>query len=171
MIKCPECGNINQDGTKICVYCGALLAEPGAGRTTRSLDDTDFEEGTPKWGSARFNARTHLKLGIDGGANNFIFDADEIDELVFGRVDPNTGEAPAINLTDYGALDKGVSRRHASIMRKDGSLYLVDFASGNGTFLNGQKLVANQPRVLRDGDEVRLGHLVVKITFEQTPRN
>lgn len=170
MSKCPECGNVNSDDAKICVYCGALLSDMTHGRTTRSLDDTDFEEGTPKWGSARFNARTHLILGIEGEPRSLTFDADEIEELVMGRVDPNTGEAPPINLTDYDALSKGVSRKHASIIRKDGSLYLVDHASANGTFLNGQRVVANQSRVLRDGDEVRLGHLVVRISFEQTAR-
>ena len=73
--------------------------------------------------------------------------------------------------TDHSALEKGVSRRHASIVRKDGSLYLVDKASANGTFLNGQKLVANQPRVLRDGDEVRLGRLTMLVTFDRPPVN
>lgn len=168
MNKCTECGNINEDGAKICVYCGALLIDAKEATSTRSLEDTDFEEGTPKWGSARFNARTNLILGIEGEPRTFIFDADDIDELVLGRSDPKTGEAPAVNLETYAALEKGVSRKHASIIRKDGSLYLVDRASANGTFLNGQRLVANQPRVLRDGDDIRLGHLVVRITFEQT---
>jgi len=38
--------------------------------------------------------------------------------------------------------------------------------SSNGTFLNGQRLVPNQPRVLRDGDEVRFGKLVAHIYFK-----
>jgi pSer/pThr/pTyr-binding forkhead associated (FHA) protein len=83
-----------------------------------------------------------------------------------GRYNPTTDEKPEIDLTDYGAVEKGVSRRHAFIIRRDGSLYLVDNDSPNGTFLNGQKLVAQQPRVLRDGDDIRLGHLVLRITFQ-----
>lgn len=169
MTKCQECGNENESDAKICVFCGALLVNAGETATrTRSLDDADFEEGTPKWGSARFNTRTHLILGIDGEPRTFTFDANEIEKLVLGRVDPNTGESPEVDLTKYDAVEKGVSRQHASIVRKDGSLYLVDQSSANGTYLNGQKLVANQPRVLRDGDDVRLGHLVVRITFEKS---
>ncbi len=167
MVTCPECGNENDKNKKICDYCGAPLFDVTRESSTRSLDDTDYEDGTPKWGSARFNSRTNLVIGIDGEARTLIFDADQITELYFGRRDPKTGEAPEVNLSDHEALEKGVSRRHAAIVRKDGSLYLVDKGSANGTFLNGQKLVPNQPRVLRDGDDVRLGHLTVRITFER----
>ncbi len=167
MIKCPNCGHENAEDEKICTYCGALIEGVQTSVSTRSLDDTDFEEGVPKWGSARFNARTNLILGVEGAVRTMIFDATEIEQIVFGRVDPKTGEAPEINLSDHEALEKGVSRRHAAIVRQEGSLYLKDMGSANGTFLNGQKLVPNQPRVLRDGDDIRLGHLTVRITFEK----
>ena len=167
MIKCPNCGNNNEDEAKICVYCGNLLVDATLAASTRTLDDTDFEEGVPKWGSARFNARTNLILGIEEDPRTLVFDATEITELVIGREDPKTGEAPEVDLTPYDAIEKGVSRRHAAIVRKDGSLYLVDKNSANGTFLNGQKLVPEQSRVLRDGDDIRLGHLTVRITFER----
>ena len=48
-----------------------------------------------------------------------------------------------------------------AIRRGEDTLTLVDLGSVNGTHLNGQRLVPNQPRVLRDGDEIRLGRLVV----------
>lgn len=168
MIKCQNCGNNNEDDVKICVYCGELLVEAGSVASTRTLEDTDFEEGIPKWGSARFNARTNLILGIEDEVRTLIYDAAEITELVMGRPDPKTGKIPDVNLDEYGAVDKGVSRSHAAIIRKDGSLYIVDRGSANGTFLNGQKLVPEQPRVLRDGDDIRLGHLTVRITFERS---
>lgn len=167
-ITCPSCYRENDNDAKICVYCGEPLVDVVTEvASTRSLDDTDFEEGTPKWGSARFNARTNLLLGVEGEVRTFTYDAEEILELVMGREDPKTGEAPHINLSMFDAVEKGVSRRHAAIIRKDGSLYLVDNDSANGTFLNGQRLVANQPRVLRDGDDIRLGHLTIRITFER----
>ena len=167
MITCPNCDNDNKDDAKICTYCGEPLFDVVKEASTRALEDADFEEGVPKWGSARFNARTNLILGVNGEARTMILDATDIEQLTFGRADPKTGEAPEINLSDFEALEKGVSRRHAAIVRREGSLYLVDMDSANGTFLNGQKLVANQPRVLRDGDDIRLGHLTVRITFER----
>jgi hypothetical protein len=167
VIICSNCERENDENAKICVYCGEPLIDLTPGTATRALDDTDFEEGVPKWGSARFNIRTNLVLGVDGEIRTFTFDAEEIEELIMGRTDPNSGEAPEVPLDEYNALDQGVSRRHASIIRKDGSLYLVDMGSPNGTFLNGQKLVPNQPRVLRDGDDIRLGYLVIRVTFER----
>ena len=168
MIKCHECGRMNEDSAKICVYCGAVLTDAAqAYASTRTLDDTDFEEGVPKWGSARFSSQMNLVVGIEKDPKSLIFDASQIEELVIGRRNPDTGEAPEIDLDPYNGLDKGVSRRHAAIIRKDGSLHVVDRGSANGTFLNGQRLVANQPRVLRDGDDIRLGHLVIRITFER----
>jgi pSer/pThr/pTyr-binding forkhead associated (FHA) protein len=59
-----------------------------------------------------------------------------------------------------------VSRVHAAIERSEDTLTLIDMRSSNGTLLNGQKLVPDQPRVLRDGDEVRLGKLVAHIYFK-----
>lgn len=166
MVQCPSCGNENKDGTQICVYCGSLI-DLAERTSTRSLGDTDDTEGIPKWGSARFNSRTNLIVGIEGEARTLLFDADEIHELIMGRTDPQTGEEPEINLERYDGLEKGVSRRHAAIILKDGSLNVVDMGSANGTFLNGQKLVPNQPRVLRDGDDIRLGRLVLRVTFER----
>jgi hypothetical protein len=166
MIKCVKCGNLNEDEVKICVFCGALL-DLTEHISTKGLDDADYEEGTPRWGSARFTPRTHLVLGIEGETRSLTYKAIDISELILGRSDAKPDETPQINLTEYGALEKGVSRKHAVINRKDGSLYLIDHKSANGTYLNGQKLVPLQERVLRDGDDVRLGHLMMRITFEQ----
>lgn len=168
MIKCPnpECERENEEGTKICIYCGTLL-DGVKYAATRKYSDTDFEEGTPKWGSARFGTQSNLVVGVEKEPRTLVFNFEDIEELVIGRQDPDTGEAPEINLSEYGGQDKGVSRSHAAIVRKDGSLHIVDRGSANGTFLNGQRLVANQPRVLRDGDDIRLGHLVIRITFEK----
>jgi pSer/pThr/pTyr-binding forkhead associated (FHA) protein len=108
----------------------------------------------------------NLVLKVPDTEKTFTFDAAEITKLTIGRVDPDTGEAPAVDLIDHKAVEKGVSRRHASIIRRDtGSLSLVDQESDNGTFLNGQRLVPNQPRILRDGDEIRLGHLILYVRF------
>ena len=168
MIQCPQCGRMNEDTAKICVYCGnALVDLVKEQAATRSFNDTDFEDGMPKWGSAKFSSKMNLIISIDKTPGALTFDADEIEELIIGRIDPDSGERPEIDLSDFGGLDKGVSRRHAAIIRKDGSLQVVDKGSPNGTFLNGQKLVSNQPRVLRDGDDIRLGHLVIRISFQK----
>lgn len=132
---------------------------------TRGLGDTDIEENEPRWGTARFGSTTTLALLVRGAKDPYFFDAGSITELVIGRYDPDTGETPSVDLTKYGGAEKGVSRRHATIVRRDGSLSIVDSGSHNGTYLNGQRLVAHQPRVLRDGDDLRLGFLVLRVKF------
>ena len=64
-----------------------------------------------------------------------------------------------------GALapDHSISRRHASITRRgDGAFEVVDEHSRNGTFVNGDRL--ETPRVLRTGDELRIGGTVFVAT-------
>lgn len=135
---------------------------------TRGLENTDFEESEPRWGTARFNERTTLMLFVRGAHDPLLFDAGNVVELIIGRLDPDTGESPHVDLEPYGGTDKGVSRRHATVNRRDGSLAIVDAGSHNGTFLNGQRLVAHQPRILRDGDDIRLGFLVLRVKFVKT---
>ncbi len=133
--------------------------------STRALGDTDTEENEPRWGSARFGDRTNLVLKVRGAKEAFVYDANSIEELVLGRRDPDSNEIPDIDLEPYDAQDKGVSRRHIVIVKRDGALNIVDLGSHNGSYLNGQRLVPNQPRILRDGDDLRLGHLVLHVSF------
>lgn len=166
MAACPSCKRENPEGTKICNYCGALM-ETGAIEATKALDNPDFGESIPKWGTARFNSRMNLVLTLVEGSKAFVFDAEKIEKLVIGRADAHSAEKPEIDLREFGALDKGVSRKHALITARNGSLSVVDQGSPNGTYLNGQRLVAHQPRVLRDGDDIRLGHIVLRVSFER----
>ncbi len=74
-----------------------------------------------------------------------------IDEDLFaiGR-----GEAPfAAYPTEAVSV---LSRRHARIFSEDGAVYVADLGSKNGTHVNGDA-VAQQPALLRDGDEVSFG--------------
>lgn len=166
MTKCTKCGTENAENEIHCVRCGEPLTDAIA---TRSLGDTDFEEGVPKWGSARFNGTMNLIVQVLETQQRFTFDADQITSLKMGRADRDTGTKPEVDLTQSRAAELGVSRHHATILRKDGALHILDNDSANGTYLNGQRLVAHQPRILRDGDDVRLGHLVLRITFQIVP--
>lgn len=164
MKECHNCKRQQDDQAVICSYCGALLITVDA-TSTRTLGDTDFEENDPRWGTARFSQRMNLVITIRDNNATFVYDSGQIKELVIGRYDSDSGSMPDIDLREFNAAEKGVSRRHASIVRRDGALSIIDHNSGNGTFLNGQRLVPNQPRILRDGDDVRLGYLVLHIRF------
>jgi pSer/pThr/pTyr-binding forkhead associated (FHA) protein len=58
-----------------------------------------------------------------------------------------------------------VSRVHAALRRNHAQLLLIDLGSTNGTRLNGKPLPAHQPTPVENGDEIRLGKLVMTINF------
>lgn len=53
----------------------------------------------------------------------------------------------------------GVSRRHCMIKFFNGSYYVADLKSTNGTFLNGRKLEVHQWNILNPGDSIRIGDM------------
>ncbi|MBC8508081.1 MAG: FHA domain-containing protein [Anaerolineales bacterium] len=59
-----------------------------------------------------------------------------------------------------------VSRVHAELHRTDDTLELIDLGSTNGTFLNDERLQANQPQTLHVGDEIRFGDQIFTIKLE-----
>lgn len=59
--------------------------------------------------------------------------------------------------------DAEISRQHARLTRTPGGYVLEDLGSTNGTFVNGERLMA--PRVLNPGDLVALGENV-SLTFD-----
>lgn len=85
--------------------------------------------------------------------------------VILGRFDLKSRNAPTVDLTPYGAADRGVSREHASLHLEGDRLYITDLRSTNGTFLAGKRLDPNIPAVIRKGDELVLGRLTVQILF------
>ena len=60
---------------------------------------------------------------------------------------------------DVVLKDKGASRTHAQLKRRDGTWTLTDLGSTNGTRLNGQTV---QSRELSDGDTITIGTTVIE---------
>ena len=89
------------------------------------------------------------------------------DKTIIGRKDPTSGDSPDIDLSTYAAYQMGVSRAHAFITHEENHLKLHDLNSRNGTFVNGQRITPEQPQLLHDGDEVRLGKIVMKFSFRK----
>jgi pSer/pThr/pTyr-binding forkhead associated (FHA) protein len=87
-------------------------------------------------------------------------------ETLLGRKDPESNTFPEVDLTPYGAVEKGVSRRHARILLEGDKLTLEDVGSVNGTFLNGHRIVPYQAVPLESGDVIQMGTLVLQVYFE-----
>jgi hypothetical protein len=167
VVKCAKCGYENPAGELICVQCDSLLVPHQENNTpegaTRHLDDAGEIANFPRWGTARLGGEQKLLLHIRGYDQPLVVSLSE--EIILGRYDTTTGEIPDVDLNDYGAEENGVSRRHAAIIVEDDVLKVLDLGSANATYINGQKLIVHQARILRDGDELRLGHLVIRVNF------
>ena len=59
-----------------------------------------------------------------------------------------------------------VSRFHAQIDLKDGSWFIEDLHSSNGTYVNGRQILSPQP--LRPGDTIRIGPYHFVFNFDET---
>ncbi len=64
--------------------------------------------------------------------------------------------------SDLVISDQTVSRRHLRIFYEHGSLWVSDCDSKNGTTLNGRQ-VTNAPSRLAEGDELRIGKVVLRL--------
>jgi len=116
-------------------------------------------------GISSFTEGDMLRLEIEGSPEPVILEPKA--EAIFGRRDPATGALPDIDLTPYAGYRMGVSRRHAAIRQNnEQSLDLWDLGSSNGTYLNGQRLNAHRPYRLHNGDEIRLGQMLIRVSFE-----
>lgn len=150
----------------ICKVCGNGLVDLKTAVTTRKLRRSAGEpEAHATWGTAHFGPDNELVLYIPSESESItVLPARQI---VLGRSDKRSQKGPDLDLSPYDAYNKGVSRLHAAITREeDEALTLVDLGSVNHTFLNGEQLIPHRPRVLRDGDEIRLGELVLRVFFK-----
>jgi pSer/pThr/pTyr-binding forkhead associated (FHA) protein len=166
MKVCPYCAHSNREGLLFCEDCGQSLSS-GSPPTlpTRQLDQSASNiAAKATWGTARFGQDASIIIHVRDAPEPIVLQPAK--QMTLGRADATSTQKPDLDLTPYGALEKGVSRMHAAIHRSDDTLTLVDMGSINGTHLNGQRLIPDQPRVLRDGDEIRLGKLVAHIYFK-----
>ncbi len=62
---------------------------------------------------------------------------------------------------DLRLEDTYVSQEHARIFAKNGSWYVEDLGSTNGTFVNEQRLAA--PAMLTPGDRIRVGTTILEL--------
>lgn len=68
------------------------------------------------------------------------------DSIILGRVNTCDVELPL----------KSISRRHAEITQENQDFFVADLGSGNGTFLNNQKLPPQEKHLLKSGDVIRI---------------
>jgi pSer/pThr/pTyr-binding forkhead associated (FHA) protein len=74
------------------------------------------------------------------------------------------GRDPVCNLRPASTM---ISNKHCAVLVKRSQVFLRDFDSTNGTFLNDKQIKGEMP--LKDGDLLRLGPLSFKVVIEGIP--
>ena len=115
-------------------------------------------------GTAFFNEHASLVLHIEGDSNSLTISPTP--RTFLGRSEDSTPECLHVNLTPYGAKEKGVSRLHVILYRTHVTLSLEDLNSTNRTYINGEMIPARQVQMLHDGDELMLGALRMRVGFQ-----
>ena len=142
-MKCTECQMDNIGGALFCEECGAKLEAPNELQ-----------------GEALENAAERLLLATPDGST---LEIPAKDDVVVGREDPISEVFPDLDLTGFGGMEKGVSRKHAVIHRSGADYTVEDMNSTNGTYVNRKKVQPNTPQAIKPGDELRFGKLAFSL--------
>lgn len=158
---CPNCGHIARAGELICTNCQFVL-NTGTSVSTHRIEETEVPQPSrsQQTGDAIATQEKPITLEIDGTVLNLSIH----ETLIVGRRVVGE-EPPDVDLTPFRAEEQGVSRRHLRLSRRGSLIYITDLHSTNRTYLNGRKLIPDGDRLIRSGDEIRLGRLKIKVRF------
>jgi len=153
-MPCPKCGFVNAEGANYCQKCGALLAEPAAGKegdatAAYELDETGDLRPVDIEGVSGVGATLAIRAG--GGRAGEIFPLDG-EKMTIGR-SPDA---------EVFLDDVTVSRNHALLVRRRDGLYVDDLGSLNGTYVNRHRIESHK---LSSGDELQVGKY--KLTYHE----
>jgi pSer/pThr/pTyr-binding forkhead associated (FHA) protein len=155
---CASCNHENLFDAAVCVHCGATL-----GSSTIIVPDRPL--GITRTNYLSQIIRLHedaLVLLIATQDQPIVLKGDG--KFLIGRQVENE-PSPTLDMTKYGGHTLGVSRRHAMIFRTSEGYTIEDLGSANGSYVNEKRLQPNKPVVLRNGDLLRLGQLILFAYF------
>lgn len=160
--RCQNCGHNNVEGSAFCEQCGSQL--PQRPPVTPPYTPPPSEHPPTPPVQVPYNepvvTPSAPRLVIQG-SNTTLQIPPGKQEIIIGREDPVSNIFPDINLDPYGGQDAGVGRQHAKITLQGGQVYIEDLNSVNHTWVNKQVIPANQKVPINNGDEIRLGLLVL----------
>ena len=173
---CPDCGTPReQTDIPFCEVCGynfvsgahgevGILPAPPLPETRQPAEVREEPQAQAPTDAAPQRWRVVVSMdGELGGPESpkaptdivpFTIELEQPVNLI-GRTDEARGIFPEIALP----ADEAVSRRHALLQTdEEKGLLLRDIGAANGTRLNGEELKPMVDYVLKDGDDVQLGH-------------
>lgn len=161
-VNCRYCGKTNQAHQVVCHACGRLLIRAKQNQEAQVIDPTSDRYQTQEF----FSDHSILSLRVNETGKVYeLYPQKSRVELLIGRLTNNS--KPDLDLGEQGGDKRGVSRVHLSV-RYDfiqHTVHVSDLSSANGSFIIGQRIYPNEIRILRDGDELKLGKMVLNVSF------
>ena len=174
-MKCPFCSQDNLVGAQFCDNCGASLKQGSqiqkyvaAARLEPAPSPT--APVAPAYAVAPTPAAPAYAAASTGGYASFT-DSDSgrvfclnSDKILLGR---GPGQLDDGLKLDFEGLRGGatVSKRHALLRHDVTGVFIEDVGSGNGTFINGERLPQGIERGLNNGDRLRLGAVLLNFAI------
>lgn len=162
-VVCPSCGAENLPGTLFCIQCGTYLPSGGPLRTEPLPEQEEGRPARPRQEGQEGEEAWALNIEVEvlNTGRKVLLSADR--EILVGRLDAAHGIFPELDMTTDGGLEQGVSRRHARIYTREGTCFVEDLDSTNGTFLNEERITPYLPYAFRDGDLLMFGTMRLKV--------
>lgn len=91
--------------------------------------------------------------------------------MVIGRGEERDNVFPDVDLGPYNADEYGVSRQHLTLKLDGDRIVACDNGSRNGSLLNDERMKPDEDYPIRDGDEISLGLMRIKVELLMNPFN
>jgi len=167
---CAQCGHVNPHGALYCEECFSLLLDTSSDprRTTLTLQATSQDIPIVAGKLRKLERAAHvgkldrraIALYIGGRDDPLIVNL--TNQLLLGRASLSDNQS-LIDLSPFGARDKGVSRQHCKIKRGTLGVTVQDLGSSNGTWLDDVRLDPYRATLVASGAVLRLGSLELEI--------
>lgn len=137
------------------------------GEQTVLVPDDDEDSLSPhvRYRKAYFGRSSELMLYIMETDQHIRIPLEANQSVTIGRENPENKNH--IDLTEHNAADFGVSRKHVRLLRSPVTITLEELGAKNGTYINGEKISQGSTQVLCDGDELRLGKMLLAVVFQK----
>lgn len=155
LLFCTHCSMQLEADSVFCHNCGAAV-----GGGVRAGAPAETPVARTRWGPPTLRV-------VVGQHQAMLRFPEGRTELIWGRKDPVTHVDPDFDLAPYNGAALGVSRQHVRVFYERGQLFIEDKGSTNHTHVQGRQLTPSTPQLLRSGDEVRLGRLVLIVYVER----
>lgn len=107
-------------------------------------------------------AAPRIRLRLSSGKT---FELKGKQRYVIGRRDAQQHVQPEVDLEDWNGAAMGVSRQHAAIHVTPEGVFIEDLESLNETILNNCRLLPHQRYPLSDGEQLRLGSVMLWVVI------